>query len=113
DALDLFFNADNGLYAGSVINLQPDTQYEFSVSLNSGESGTVSQRTWSEKFPIGETIYLPKVTTKTYEIKESGSPGAYKLYTFDPAIGSAILDGQGNLDYNIEIAPGVHHVIID
>ena len=26
DALDLFFNADNGLYAGSVINLQPDTQ---------------------------------------------------------------------------------------
>lgn len=113
NALDLYFNDDNRLYAGSVINLQPDTQYEFMVSLSSGESGTVSQRTWSEKFPVGETIYLPKITTKTYEINESGSPGAYKLYTFDPAVGSATLDGQGSLDYNIQIAPGVHHIIID
>lgn len=113
NALDLYFNADNSLYAGSVVNLQPDTQYEFSVRLNSGESGTVNMKTWSEKFQVGETVYLPKVTTKTYEIRESGSPGAYRLYTFDPAVGSATLDGQGSLDYNIQIAPGVHHIIID
>src|SRR5690606_122335 len=113
EALDLYYNKDNGLYAGSVVNLRPDTQYEFAVTLNSGETGTVTQRTWSEKFSVGETIYLPKVTTKTYEIKESGAPGAYRLYTFDPAVGAATLDGQGSQDYNIKIAPGVHHIIID
>lgn len=113
DALELYYNEDVDLYAGSVVNLQPGTTYIFRLKLDSGERAEVVGTTWSNEFPIEKTIYLPRSSTETLHISSSGSGDGYIVYTYDPAIGAATLDGEGRLDYNIEIADSVHHVIID
>ena len=88
EALPLWYD-DRGVggypvgYRGSIVNLEPGTAYEIELRLlNTGNTETFTASTWSEEFPIAQTVYLPAGTTNhPLEITESGSPDGYILYT--------------------------------
>lgn len=71
-------------YRGSIVNLMPGTNYEVQLTL-AGASAVemLTAKTWSEEFPVGQSIRLADRDTPL-AIKESGTPGAYRVY-----------DGQG------------------
>ena len=54
--LDLWFDARNGEYRGSLVELDPGSAYEIRLSLQSGLHATLPARTWSEKFPVKRTV---------------------------------------------------------
>ena len=97
----LWFDPRDGEYRGSVVNLIPGTTYE--VRLNNGsQERTITATTWSEDFPIAQTINIGNISG-SYTISQSGTENGYILYT-----GGSIDGGT----YNIEISANVHHVII-
>lgn len=89
-------------YRGSIVHLAPGTTYEVELSAATGQIVTFSAKTWSETFPIAETVFLPEVSTETLRIGRSGRPDGYILYTHEPGK-SALIDGQGVSRNNIEI----------
>ncbi|MFO7907479.1 MAG: right-handed parallel beta-helix repeat-containing protein [Pirellulaceae bacterium] len=77
---------DNDLrdYRGSIVHLSPDTTYEVQLTLaDTSTKTTLTATTWTERFPIGETVSIPD-DEEPLAITESGSPDAYRVY-----------DGQG------------------
>ena len=67
-------------YRGSIVHLDPATTYEIQLTLAvAGTSATFTATTWSEDFPVGETIKVGDRVTPLI-IDESGSPGAWRLY---------------------------------
>ncbi len=85
-------NQKGGDYRGSIVNLTPDTEYEIELTLEGTNTTiTYTEKTWSENFPIGKTIY-PGKRSKMLTIYPSGSgtKNGYILY-----------DGQGDtIDVN-------------
>jgi len=58
--LNLWFDARNGEYRGSLVQLDSGTQYEVKLTLGSTSvSTTLTASTWNETFPIGNTVTLP------------------------------------------------------
>jgi hypothetical protein len=73
-------------YRGSIVNLRPATSYDIQLTLGAAKGGqgpdptaTLTARTWSEDFPVGQTVRVTDRDTPL-RITESGSPGAYRLY---------------------------------
>lgn len=68
-------------YRGSVVNLTPNTPYEFKLKLeNSAETATVTQTTWSETF-TGTNVFTPVITrTAMLDINTSGTATNYRIY---------------------------------
>lgn len=99
--------AGDGEYRGSLVELKSGTGYE--IELNNGQTSEKAQTTtWSETFPIADTVYVDS-GSKTLRIDRSGSASGYILYT--PAPGSdGVIDVQGNAENNIRVE--AHHVII-
>lgn len=97
-------------YRGSIVNLDPGTEYEIELRLEGTDvRQRFTARTWSEEFPIGKTIALPEVSHEKLVIEESGSPDGYVLYA--PAPGkTATIDGRNAVDHCIDI--NASHVII-
>lgn len=108
---DLWFDARvhdgipqrSGEYRGSIIGLQPGTEYEIELGMKpDGERIRLLAKTRSDEFAIGKRIAVPPRSNDTLEITESGSPEAYILYS--PTEGSrATNDVAGSRDYNIII----------
>jgi hypothetical protein len=72
-------------YRGSIVNLKPNTTYEIELTLAGTATKTnLMATTWSEAFPIGETVLVTNRSTPLV-ISESGTPQAYRVY-----------DGTGN-----------------
>lgn len=72
-------------YRGSIVNLKPNTTYEIELTLAGTATKTnLIATTWSEVFPIGETVLVTNRSTPLV-ISESGTPQAYRVY-----------DGTGN-----------------
>ncbi|MHC4119896.1 MAG: LamG domain-containing protein [Planctomycetota bacterium] len=92
-------------YRGSIVNLDPGTAYEIKLELlNTGTEEHLTAETWSEDFPIAETVYLPSWTTyHTLRITESGSPDGYILYTHREGASSTI-DVRNQEDSCIEVS---------
>ncbi len=73
---------DNELapYRGSIVHLQSGTTYEVELRV---EGTDVSERltasTWSEEFPVGDSVQVPDRTTQL-DITESGTADAYRVY---------------------------------
>jgi len=67
-------------YRGSIVHLTPATTYEVQLTL-AGASTTsdLTATTWSEDFPVGETVRLRDRNTPL-AITESGTPEAYRVY---------------------------------
>ncbi|MCX8038321.1 MAG: right-handed parallel beta-helix repeat-containing protein [Candidatus Sumerlaeia bacterium] len=67
-------------YRGSIVHLAPGTAYEIQLTL-AGTSVTarLTAATWSEDFPVGETVKVGDRDTPL-RITESGTPQGYRLY---------------------------------
>ena len=91
-----------GEYRGSVVGLSPGTSYDVELSLAGGPTTVLQVTTWSDVFPVGETVTLPASSAETLVIDRSGNPTGYLLYT--PAPGKpAVIDVANARDFNIEI----------
>lgn len=140
NAMNLWYDARalNGRpaeYRGSIVGLIPGASYEVRVTLADGTTSTITAATMSETFPVGTTVLLPATSATSLAITTGGTADAYKLYTFDPANGSATIDVQktanncitvsapyviirgltlkGAKVHGIDLANGAHHVVIE
>jgi len=102
DAMDMWFDSRNSECRGSVVMLQPGTQYEVQMGLpgQSFKKG-LTVATWNEQFPIAQTITLPASSANTLTISSGGTPSGYVLYQAAPG-GSTIDVANGKL-YNVLI----------
>ena len=67
-------------YRGSIVHLAPATTYEIQLTLvGTQTSANLSATTWSEDFPVGETVRVSDRNTPL-AITESGTPKAWRLY---------------------------------
>lgn len=103
DGYPLWFDGGDGEYRGSIVQLAPATTYEIRLTLaQGGFTETTQVTTWSESFPISQTITLAASSSETLVITQGGSPSGYVLYT--PASGSeAVIDVNRNANYNIDV----------
>ena len=110
--LSLWFDSNRNEYRGSLVYLNPGTEYEIELSLQkTGTKTTFTAKTWSENFPIAKTIPLPETSSSTLQITESGSANGYILYTHAKDK-TATIDVNNNYDHCINIRNDLHHVII-
>ena len=99
-------------YRGSIVNLTSATAYEVHLQLQTTlKDTTVTVTTWSEIFPIAQTIELPQTSADSLLIKQSGSPTGYILYTHASGAGTTI-DVANNRSYCVGIANNVSYVIV-
>ena len=67
-------------YRGSIVNLAPATTYVVQLTLaGSTTTADLTATTWSEDFPVGETVRVGDGDTPL-AITESGTPTAYRVY---------------------------------
>lgn len=100
--LDLVYDTRDGEYRGSIIGLQPDTEYEVELSTTSDQT-QFTFRTRSDNFPIGKTTVLQEGESfEPMVITESGSPDAYHLVTV-PDASKSVLNMKNVEDHGIEI----------
>jgi hypothetical protein len=136
EALPLWFDSRNREYRGSIVDLTPGKEYEVVLRLQGpGTSASLKSAPWSETFPVGETVRLPKgVTDQPYAVTRSGSAGHYLLYSA-PAGSSTTIDVANRADtcltiaasyvivrgltlkgaaqHGIRLLEGAHHVVIE
>ena len=109
--LDLWFDARNGEYRGSLVELEPGTAYEVRLTLSSGASETLKARTWSEKFPVKKTVQVAPGRRLVIGPEDSGSEKeGYVVFTA-PA-GQNVIEGNEHDDSCVLIRQGAHHVIV-
>ncbi|MEW6155869.1 MAG: Calx-beta domain-containing protein [Verrucomicrobiota bacterium] len=74
-------------FRGSLVHLRPGTSYEVRLTFVDPDGAppplTLEATTWSETFPIGQTIVVTNRTT-TLIADQSGRPDGYTLYTAAP-----------------------------
>ena len=67
-------------YRGSIVNLNPGTQYEVVLQLDGTEIRTVfNAATWGERFPV-TSVVTGESQNSTLDIAKSGTPQGYVLY---------------------------------
>ncbi len=98
--LDLVYDPRDGQYRGSLVGLQPETQYE--IALTHGDTKVITQgRTRSDRFPIGRTTRIKSgVHRETLRVETSGTPDGYHLLVAD---GHATIDVMNAADYSIVV----------
>jgi hypothetical protein len=103
DAMDMWFDSRNSECRGSIVMLQPGTQYEVQMGLPGQafkKGATVA--TWKEQFPIAQTITLPASSSSTLNITSGGTPNGYILYT--AGSGGSTIDVKNAQNNNIVIS---------
>jgi len=111
DAMSLWYDAADGEYRGSIVNLIPGATYEIRLSLTGTSiEAAFAASTWSEDFPIAQTVTVTNSNQKLV-INQSGSPSGYILYAPTPG-DTAVIDVNNAQSSCVEFASGVHHVII-
>lgn len=106
----LSYDARDGEFRGSLVQLRSGTSYEIELSAPSGKKASLTANTRNEQFPIGKTTHLPAgELDKPLRIVESGTADAWHLVT--PTPGSKTVIDVFNLQDNcIEVA--ANYVII-
>ncbi len=67
-------------YRGSIVHLDPGTEYEVRLTLEGTATvATLTGTTWAEGFPEGQTVRVGDGDAPL-AIAESGKPGAYRIY---------------------------------
>ena len=88
---------DKADYRGSIVDLTPGTTYDIQMTLEgTATTTTIQATTWSETFPIGQTINVGSMNTR-YDVPSSGSANGYLL-----------IDGTGS---TIDIQDGLPQCI--
>jgi len=136
DGLAMWYDARNTECRGSLVHLSPGTSYEVRFAMP-GQSpvAQITANTWSETFPIAQTVYLANGTiTQTLTITQGGSPAGYVLYTSPPGgqttidVANAQLNNitisapyvivrgltmRGAQEHGIVLLDGAHDVVIE
>ena len=100
-ALPLVYDARDHEFRGSIVGLASDTPYEIKLRAGASEA-TLTARTRSDQFPVGETTALPAGdSAESFTITKSGTPQAYHLMA-PPAGARTTLDAM-NRGSNIVI----------
>jgi len=103
EGFPLWYDARNAECRGSLVMLAPDTDFEIELLEPATKAlARIQARTWSESFPIGQTVYLPESSDETLVITQSGRPDGYVLVAPRPG-SSATIDVGGRADSNILI----------
>ena len=86
-------------YRGSIVNLNSNTNYEIDLTLEgTSESETIFAKTWTEDFPISDTITLSD-RKSMYSVYDSGTKDGYILIDGT----NATIDVEHNYDYCINV----------
>ncbi|MDP6922249.1 MAG: T9SS type A sorting domain-containing protein [Lutibacter sp.] len=110
--LELWFDTVDQEYRGSIVHLESDTEYDIKLLLSDlSDSASFNATTWSENFPVSDTVFLPTTSNQTYVINQSGTAGGYVLYTHAEG-DSAVIDVDDNYDHCVEIADGTSYIIL-
>ena len=98
--LDMWYDAGNSECRGSLVLLEPGTTYEiqFGMPSQAASAGLIAT-TWSEQFPIAQTITVGSQST-TLNVTQSGTPNGYVLYQAAPG---AVIDVANNQPVGISI----------
>lgn len=99
----LWYDSRNAECRGSLVHLTANTSYEIQLSSGSNSTSLVAA-TWSETFPVSQTIYVDN-TTSTYTISQSGGFDGSKCtgyVKYVPRVSGGInIDVQNNSNYNM------------
>ena len=97
EALNMWYDARNRECRGSIVHLQPGTDYAVEMGTGTTFKAGVNTRTWAENFPIAKTVQVQN-GSGTLNITEGGTAQGYVLYT-----GPATLDAANGADFNVSI----------
>ena len=83
EALQPPYFAEDGMFRGSIIDLEEDTPYEIKITAGNGEILAQQEfRTWRSDIPIAKTIVLDEATFPgQLTIRDEGSPDGWIKYT--------------------------------
>jgi len=102
NGLPLWFDTRNGEYRGSLVHLEPGTDYEIEMELQTTLTKiTFFATTWNETFPIAQTVIVQDMSS-TLSITQSGTKDGYILYTHAKGQ-SATIDVADNQDYCVDV----------
>jgi hypothetical protein len=107
--LDLWFDARNREYRGSLVELEPATAYEVKLTL-SGKTETITAKTWSEKFPVKRIVDVSGQKRVVIRAEDSGDEKGYVVFTAPP--GRNVIEGNDADESCVVVRQGAHHVII-
>jgi hypothetical protein len=110
--LDLWFDARNGEYRGSLVELKPGTAYEIRLGLAGKSKTNLTARTWSEELRVKRTVQVPAGTKRlVINAADSGDEKeGYVVFTAPP--GRNLIEGDEAADSCVAVSQGAHHVII-
>jgi hypothetical protein len=94
----MWYDARNAECRGSLVHLQPGTDYAVEMGIGSEFKAGVNVKTWSESFPIARTVKVES-SSNTLAITEGGTADGYVLYE-----GPATIDVANAKDYNVTVA---------
>jgi len=92
-----------GQYRGSIVNLQPGTDYQVELFLEKTETKQLlNTKTWSEDFPVAKRIDVSS-TNQTLVITRGGSSAGYVLYTYPQDRRETVIDVENKTEYCAEV----------
>lgn len=98
EGFPMWYDSRNGECRSSIVHLEPGSDYTVEMGVGTTFQAGVNTRTWSENFPIGQTIQVQN-SSQTLKITQGGTKDAYVLYT-----GPATIDVANAQSYNVEIS---------
>jgi len=107
--LDPWFDARNGEYRGSLVELEPGSSYEIRLSLESGARASLVAKTWSETFPVKRTVEVQPGKRLVIDPEDSGDEKGYVLFTAPP--GRNVIE-ENEEESCVLVRQGAHHVIV-
>ncbi len=114
EALPLVHRPSEGVFRGSVLNVDPDTDYQLECTLTDPRgtaTGHATVRTWGNGVPVGRVVRLPRGTSdQPLVISDKGTPDGWILYTSADA--ESLLDAGTSAPSAIHIKDAAY-VILD
>jgi hypothetical protein len=98
DGFPMWYDSRNAECRGSIVHLQPGTDYAVEMGVGGEFKAGVNVKTWPESFPIARTVKVES-GSNTLAITEGGTADGYVLYE-----GPATIDVANAKDYNVTIA---------
>ena len=96
--LDMWYDARNAECRGSLVHLEPNTDYAIEMASGSAVAGA-NVKTWSENFKVKQTIRVQS-GSGTLNITQGGSEAdGYVVYE-----GPATLDANNAVDWNVVVS---------
>ena len=108
--LEPWFDERNAEYRGSLVELEPGSEYEVRLTLSSGFSETIKTSTWSEKFPVKRTVEVQPGKRLVIRAEDSGDENGYVVFTAPQ--GRNVIEGNDREESCVLIRQGAHHVIV-